>query len=171
MAAPTAASWIAGVLTRDLKALKREIEAYPADADLWRVAPGIANCGGNLALHCAGNLQHFIGVVLGGTEYARNRDAEFNSKGVPRAELLAQADAAIAAVRLGLERVTAAQWDAPYPLPVAGVTLTTGDFMTHLAAHMGYHLGQIDYHRRLVTGDGKTVGAMPPAELTTARKA
>ncbi|OLC98101.1 MAG: hypothetical protein AUG10_02840 [Gemmatimonadetes bacterium 13_1_20CM_2_70_10] len=170
MAAPGSASWVAGILARDLRALRREVEAYADERDLWRQAPGVVNPGGNLALHCAGSLQHFIGGVLGGSGYVRNRDAEFGQREVPRTELLADIDAAIAAVRRGLERVSPQQWEAQYPLPVGGVTLTTGEFMVHLAVHLGYHLGQVDYHRRLVTGDGKTVGAMPPAELSTARK-
>jgi len=170
MAAPGSASWVVGVLARDLKALRREIEAYADERDLWRKAPGVANPGGNLALHCAGNLQHFIGGVLGGSGYVRDRDAEFGQREVPRTELLADIDAAIAAVRRGLDRVTPQQWEAQYPLPVAGVTLTTGEFMMHLAVHLGYHLGQVDYHRRLVTRDGTTVGAMLPTDLSTARK-
>jgi len=171
MAAPGSPSWVAGILARDLKALRREVEAYADERDLWRTAPGVANPGGNLALHCAGNLQHFIGGVLGGSGYVRNRDAEFGQRQVPRTELLADIDAAIAAVRRGLERVTPQQWEAQYPLAVGGVTLTTGDLMVHLAVHLGHHLGQVDYHRRLVTGDGTTVGAMLPTDLSTARKA
>jgi len=171
MAAPGSPSWVAGILARDLKALRREVEAYADERDLWRTAPGVANPGGNLALHCARNLQHFIGGVLGGSGYVRNRDAEFGQRQVPRTELLADIDAAIAAVRRGLERVTPQQWEAQYPLAVGGVTLTTGDLMVHLAVHLGYHLGQVDYHRRLVTGDGTTVGAMLPTDLSTARKA
>ena len=171
MAAPGSPSWVAGILARDLKALRREVEAYADERDLWRTAPGVANPGGNLALHCAGNLQHFIGGVLGGSGYVRNRDAEFGQRQVPRTELLADIDAAIAAVRRGLERVTPQQWEAQYPLAVGGVTLTTGDLMVHLAVHLGYHLGQVDYHRRLVTRDGTTVGAMLPTDLSTARKA
>ena len=171
MAAPGSPSWVAGILARDLKALRREVEAYADERDLWRTAPGVANPGGNLALHCAGNLQHFIGGALGGSGYVRNRDAEFGQRQVPRTELLADIDAAIAAVRRGLERVTPQQWEAQYPLAVGGVTLTTGDLMVHLAVHLGYHLGQVDYHRRLVTGDGTTVGAMLPTDLSTARKA
>src|SRR5207249_2352822 len=87
MAAPGSASWVAGILARDLRALRREVEAYADERDLWRQAPGVVNPGGNLALHCAGNLQHFIGGVLGGSGYVRNRDAEFGQREVPRTDL------------------------------------------------------------------------------------
>lgn len=158
-------AWIQMVMTRELKALRREIEAYPSDADLWRLVPGIANPGGNLALHLAGNLQYFVGAVLGGTGYKRYRDAEFGSRDVPRAELVQQIDRAIAAVETGLARVNDGDLGKPFPEPIGGVTPTTGAFLAHLAVHLGYHLGQVDYHRRIITGEGKTVGALPVGEL------
>jgi hypothetical protein len=156
---------IAGVLTRDLRALRREIEAYPTEADLWRAAPGISNAGGNLALHLAGNLQHFVGKVLGGTGYARNRDAEFARRDVPRAEVLREIDHTIAAVETGLGRLEKTDLTVDFPEPLAGHRLSTADALLHLMTHCAYHLGQVDYHRRLVTGQATTVGAMAPGEL------
>ncbi|HEX2719050.1 MAG TPA: hypothetical protein VHM67_15380, partial [Gemmatimonadaceae bacterium] len=87
-------STIQHILTRELLALRRGIEAYPDDASVWRPMPGIANVGGTLALHIAGNLQHFIGAVLGGTGYVRDRDAEFARRDVSRDEILREIDAA-----------------------------------------------------------------------------
>jgi Protein of unknown function (DUF1572) len=158
-------SWINTVMKRELKALRREIEAYPNDAAMWETVPGIANPGGNLALHLSGNIQYFLGTVLGGTGYKRYRDAEFGSRDVPRAELLREIDNALAAVDTGLGRVQDADLGKPFPEAVGGVTPTTGAFLAHLAVHLGYHLGQVDYHRRIITGEGKTVGALPVGEL------
>jgi len=157
--------WIQTVMTRELKALRREVEAYPSDDDLWRSVPGIVNPGGNLALHLAGNLQYFVGAVLGGTGYQRYRDAEFDSRDVPRAQLVREIDAAIAAVEAGLARVQDAELGKPFPEAVGGTTPTTGAFLAHLAVHLGYHLGQVDYHRRIISGEGKTVNALPVGEL------
>jgi len=157
--------WIQTVMTRELKALRREVEAYPSDDDLWRSVPGIVNPGGNLALHLAGNLQYFMGAVLGGTGYQRYRDAEFDSRDVPRAQLVREIDAALAAVETGLARVKDAELGKPFPEPVGGITPTTGAFLAHLAVHLGYHLGQVDYHRRIISGEGKTVNALPVGEL------
>src|SRR6185503_3972087 len=95
-------SSIGTLLLRELVTLRKEIEAYPSDADLWRTVPGISNSGGTLALHLTGNLQHFIGGVLGQSGYVRNRDAEFGSRDVPREELLRQVDATIASVAAAL---------------------------------------------------------------------
>lgn len=157
--------WITNVITRELNALRREIESYPTDADLWEIPAGIANPGGNLALHLAGNLQYFFGNVLGKNGYVRNRDAEFADRDVPRTELLAEIDNAIAAVELGMGTISEADLSKPYPEKVGGVTSTTGAFLAHFATHLAYHLGQVDYHRRMLTGEGKTVKAMALTEL------
>lgn len=162
--------YFAGVIVRDLRGVRRELEAYPSDSDVWRVAPGIANSAGTLALHLAGNVQHFFGAVMGGTGYKRDRDAEFSRRDVPRAELVAQVEAAIAVVDRGLAQVSEAVLAAEFPERIAGHAVTSGEWLVHLVAHLGYHLGQIDYHRRLVTGQGETVGTMGLAELRTARK-
>ncbi len=92
-------AYVAAVLDRDLRTLSREIAAYGDERDLWRMAPGVPNSAGTLALHLAGNIQHYLGARLGGTAYVRDRPAEFAERGVPRAELLARVEAARAAVR------------------------------------------------------------------------
>ena len=157
--------WITSVITRELKALRREIETYPTEADLWEVRPGITNPGGNLALHLAGNIQYFLGNVLGRNGYVRNRDAEFGSKDVPRAELLREIDNAIADVQTAMSRISEADLAKPYPESVGGVSSTTGAFLAHFATHLAYHLGQVDYHRRILTGEPKTVRAVALNEL------
>lgn len=157
--------WITNVITRELKALRREIETYPSDNDLWEVRPGITNPGGNLALHLAGNIQYFLGNVLGKNGYVRNRDAEFGDKDVPRADLLREIDNAIAAVQTGMGQISEADLARPYPEAVGGVSSTTGAFLAHFATHLAYHLGQVDYHRRILTGEAKTVKAMAVTEL------
>src|SRR5207245_10601144 len=95
-------TWIAAILRRDLGALRREIEAYADERDIWRVAPGISNCAGTLALHLGGNIQFFVGAALAGPGHVRARDAEFARRAVPRAELPREIDAAIAAAGCGM---------------------------------------------------------------------
>jgi len=161
---------VAAIITRDLRAVKREIEAYPDEASVWKLAPGIANSGGTLALHLAGNLQHFFGAVLGKTGFVRDRAAEFSRRDVSRTELVAQLEAAIAAVENGLAGVAESALGKDYPERIAGHVVATGEWLIHLASHLAYHLGQIDYHRRLVTGHTETVAAMAVTELRSARK-
>jgi hypothetical protein len=160
---------IRSILERDLGALRREVEAYPHDSDLWRSLPGTTNTGGTLVLHLAGNLQHYFGACLGGTGYVRDRDAEFSRRDVPRTELLHEIEAARTAVQAGLAKLSTGQLGAEFPEPVADARLTTGEYLVHLGTHLAYHLGQVDYHRRVVTGNATVVGAMRPADLSSAR--
>jgi uncharacterized damage-inducible protein DinB len=153
------------LLTRELRAVKRELEAYPDDASVWREIPGVPNVGGTLALHVAGNVQHFFGAILGRDGYTRDRDAEFARRGVPRQELLAGIDAAIASVERTLRKVSPDSLAKPYPEPIAKRTVSSAYFIVHLASHLSYHLGQLDYHRRAATGDARGVDAVSVREL------
>jgi uncharacterized damage-inducible protein DinB len=162
---------LAAMLDRDLATLRREVEAYPDERDLWRAIPGVANVGGTLVLHLTGNLQHYFGTRLAGTGYVRDRPAEFVRRNVPRSELLREIDAARAAVKAASTAVGAPQLAADFPETVGGSRVRTGDYLLHLAVHFAYHLGQLDYHRRVVTGLNTSVDAVRPAELSSARPA
>ncbi|NOT09674.1 MAG: DUF1572 family protein [Gemmatimonadales bacterium] len=159
------------MLVRELTSARQEIEAYPSEADIWLVVPGISNSGGNLALHLAGNIRHFVGAIQGGTGYRRDRDAEFATRNMPRGELVNQLNDAIAVVEQVFSRLRPEDLAAEYKEPVAKVRLNTGEFLTHLLSHAAYHLGQIDYHRRIVTGSAVTVGTVAPNRLRSARPA
>ena len=167
----TIALQISAILTRELRSLRRELEAYENEADIWRLAPPIANSAGTLALHLVGNLRYYVGARFGGTGYVRDREAEFRDRGIPLSQLLMRIDTAIREVEDALSRVTDAQLAARFPEPVAKLHLNSRDFLIHLAVHAGYHLGQVDYHRRLLTGSAATVGALLPTELRSATPA
>lgn len=145
------------LFARDLASVDAQVAAYPDDESLWLRPPGISNPGGNLVLHIAGNLRHFLGATLGGTAYVRDRDGEFSKRGLTRDELRAEVRAAMADVDSALSGLGADQLESPYPLAIMERRLRTIDFLTHLAAHLTYHLGQLDYHRRLLTPDPKAV--------------
>ena len=153
------------LILRELGAVLRSLEAYPDDASVWTEPPGLPNPGGTLALHVAGNLRHFIGHVLGGIAYVRDREAEFARRDVPRSELVAGIEAAREAVDRTLSALSDDALAAPYAESISGRTVSTGDFLAHLAVHLGWHLGQLDYHRRVVTGMRASVGAVSPLEL------
>jgi hypothetical protein len=140
-----------GILMRDLNALRTEINAYPSEAHLWLTPDGISNSAGNLCLHLVGNLNWFIGAQLGNTGYQRNRPLEFSTKDVPREELLQQIDITMAMLRHSLDHITVKQLESDYPLVVFTEPMSTMQFLLHLASHLAYHLGQINYHRRLVS--------------------
>lgn len=153
------------LFARDLDTLRTEIDLYPEDGLLWREAPGCPNTGGNLALHLVGNLRHFIGAQLGATGYVRNRDAEFATKGLGKAEILSGISAAASEVSRTLASLDPARLEEPFPLPALGKSVRTGLWLMHLSTHLTFHLGQLDYHRRTVTGDSKGAGAVPLAPL------
>jgi len=150
---------------RDLEAFAREVALFPDDETLWRTVPGIANAGGNLALHVAGNLRHFVGTVLGGTGYARNREAEFGRREGSRGEVAAELADALATLETGLPALSPDALAAPFPVAVAGVQPPTGRFLLHLSAHLAFHLGQTGYLRRALTADPRSAGAMAIPDL------
>lgn len=153
------------LLARDLRTLAREVSAYPSDELLWRTVPGIANPGGTLALHMIGNVQHFIGAVLAGNGFVRDREAEFATRDLTRAEVSARIASAAKSVDGALAQITPEQWASAYPIGVGGRRLGTAEFVEHLVAHFAYHLGQMDYHRRMVGPESGTVDAMSLKDL------
>jgi uncharacterized damage-inducible protein DinB len=154
------------ILLRELRSLRLELLAYPDEGLIWARPPGVANPAGTLALHIAGNMQHFIGAVLGGTGYVRDRDAEFRLRGSTREELLASIDAATAAVRKTLSNFDDERLEGLYPLEVSGKRVPTRLFLLHMSTHLAYHLGQLDYHRRIVTGQPGQVAALSLSALS-----
>ena len=135
---------------RDLEQLKREVELYQDEKVIWYTERGISNSAGNLCLHLVGNLNAFVGAELGKTGYVRHRDLEFSLKNVPRSELSSKIDETIIVVERALENLTTKQLEAEYPQQVFGKPMTTEYFLVHLSSHLMYHLGQINYHRRLL---------------------
>ena len=135
---------------RDLGRLRTEIEQFSDESDLWKTSGEVTNSAGNLCLHLTGNLQHFIGAVLGKSGYARDRDAEFASKNVSRETLLSEIETTTAVVKETIAKLTHDESSATYPIEVFGHPMTTDYFLIHLASHFNYHLGQINYHRRLL---------------------
>jgi uncharacterized damage-inducible protein DinB len=138
------------IFTRDLARLRTEIELYNAEANLWTVNSGITNSAGNLCLHLVGNLNHFIGADIGQTGYIRERDLEFSLKDVPRAELLQKIDDTTQMVNESLDQLTDDDLETALTTPKFEHSNTYGFLLIHLAAHLSYHLGQINYHRRML---------------------
>ncbi|QIY91708.1 DinB family protein [Chryseobacterium gallinarum] len=136
--------------SRDLNKLKVEIEAYQKEEYLWKTDKNISNSAGNLCLHLIGNLNHFIGRELGNTDYVRQRDLEFSLKNIPKAELVEQVQSTITVVDTVLSRLSEEDLKKEYPLEPLGYKMTAEYFLIHLIGHLNYHLGQINYHRRLL---------------------
>lgn len=138
------------LFNRDLNKLKVEIESYQNESQLWAIDKSISNSGGNLCLHLIGNINTYIGAQIGKTGYIRDRPLEFSLKNIPKSELTAKIEATILVVNNALDTLTEEDLEAIYPEIVFEKEMTTGYFLVHLATHLAYHLGQINYHRRLV---------------------
>lgn len=135
---------------RDLLQLKAEIEAYQSEENIWKTAQQISNSAGNLCLHLMGNLNYYIGTTIGNSGYVRDRPAEFSKKDVPRTELINMIEDTILVLNNTLNSLQDNDLKKEYPLVVFEDKMSTEFFFTHLTTHLGYHLGQINYHRRLL---------------------
>jgi hypothetical protein len=162
---PDPTPWIARLLVRELEGLEREFGLFPNEDLVWSVVPGISNSAGTLALHLCGNLQHYVGAVLGGSGYTRDREREFSQRGVPRAALCQEIRRTIGVVRDVLSELPEERLSLEYPEQVGGVRVKTGLFLLHLSAHLAHHVGQAGYLRRALTGDNRSAGAIAVAAL------
>lgn len=138
------------IFDRDLQKLEDEINLFPSDDLLWKIGGDIKNSAGNLCLHICGNLQFFIGAILGATDYKRNRELEFSAKGLSKKDLVAEIQRTKKAVITTLAKLDLFLLEREYPMQVFNYSMTTTFFMIHLASHLSYHLGQVNYHRRLI---------------------
>jgi hypothetical protein len=138
------------IFNRDLAKLEEELGLYLQEENLWRVEGNVANSAGNLTLHLIGNLNTYIGAKLGNSGYVRNRPEEFALKDVPRTELICKIKETIQTVDVVLSGLSREQLSSEYPEIVLDGRMSTEFFLVHLAGHLNYHLGQVNYHRRLL---------------------
>lgn len=141
------------LFNRDLQRLRNEIEQYINEDDLWKIKGQINNSAGNLCLHLVGNLNTYIGKELGKTEYIRNRELEFSLKDVPRQQLLQKIENTIEIINETLDNFDENLLETEYPILVFDYKTSTEYLLMHLTTHLTYHLGQINYHRRLIEND------------------
>lgn len=153
------------MMVRELEAFRREIELFPNDELLWKLAPGVTNSAGNLALHICGNLQYFLGAVIGGSGYVRDRDAEFGRRSGTRAELVSALTKTIEVVSDVLARNDTSWLDETFPSVPNNMKVAGRTFLLHLATHLAFHLGQAGYLRRIVTSDPTSAGPLPLTPL------
>ena len=139
-----------GIYRRDVERLKEEVKLYPDEASLWIVKDGIPNSAGNLVLHLIGNLNHFFGAVISQNGYVRQRDEEFSLGNVSRADLLSQLDDAVNVVSAALAGLSDEDLAKDFPVELQGTIFPTEFVVVYMLSHLNYHLGQINYHRRLL---------------------
>jgi Protein of unknown function (DUF1572) len=150
---------------REIATLERELDLYPDDASVWIELPGLPNPAGNLLLHLAGSLQHFFGATLGNTGYQRNREAEFTKRNVSRNDLKQELSSAREAVIAAFENLTEDRLTHVFPVQFTDAPFSTRLTLLQFLGHLAYHLGQIDYHRRVVTGNRASANAIAASDL------
>lgn len=138
------------VFNRDLHRLSEEINQYKNSQSLWAIEKQITNSAGNLCLHIIGNLNTYIGKEIGKTGYVRNRELEFSAKDIPKKDLLNKITNTIDIVETSLNKLNDNSLSEDYPIIVWEEKTSIGYMLIHLATHLTYHLGQINYHRRLL---------------------
>ena len=143
------------LFNRDLKRLRNELEQYNNEADIWKIKGQINNSAGNLCLHLVGNLNTYIGKELGNTNYIRNRELEFSLRNVPRQELIDKVENTIELINQSLDSFDESLLENEYPILVFDHKTSIGYLLVHLITHLSYHLGQINYHRRLIENNEK----------------
>ncbi|MEO6812478.1 MAG: DinB family protein [Ginsengibacter sp.] len=135
---------------RDLKKLSEEISSFKNEEDIWEIKPGISNSAGNLTLHLVGNLNHFIGAGLGKTGYIRNRENEFSLKNILQEKLIEDIDEIREIIKNTLPTLTQDDYKKEFPLLKNAERVTIKYMLLHLLTHLNYHLGQINYLRRII---------------------
>ena len=146
----TLQQYIAAQFDAALLQLKNEINNYTHKETLWEIRGEIKNSAGTLALHLIGNLNHFIGAGLGKTGYVRNRDAEFADRNVSTGTIIKNIDELTYKVKVVVENLTDEQLYGDYPINDGKPAKTTVQRLIQLLAHLNYHVGQVNYHRRLL---------------------
>ncbi len=141
---------LASLYDKDLDRLINEIESYQEEANLWRQDGDISNTAGNLCLHLIGNLKHFVGLHIGNVAFKRDRDGEFNQTNIPRSQLIAEIEETKLIVSKAINSLTEKDLNTDYPIVYGNDRPTLAYILIVMASHLGYHLGQINYHRRLL---------------------
>jgi len=145
---------LADLYRRDLTRLLQQLDAFPDTAALWRTLPGVTNSAGNLIIHLEGNLREYIGRCIAGIPYQRHRDAEFSSTGLSIDDLRQRIQGLIDTIPPAIAALTPNTLAAIQPEPLGKMQMPTHQFLLHLYGHFNYHLGQIDYIRRISTSHG-----------------
>jgi hypothetical protein len=141
---------LADFYERDIRKLIEEVNLFKNEDDLWKTQGAVKNSCGNLVLHIAGGLNHLVGATLAQTAYVRHRDQEFSRKGIARKDLVAQLEELIPMINKTINALTPEQLEAEYPIYFDKPKTSTSYVLLQLLLHLNYHLGQVNYLRRVV---------------------
>lgn len=140
-----------GFFERDIDKVILEIQGFPDEKHLWLTSGTVRNSAGNLCLHITGALNYFIGNILGNTNYVRHYEEEFTTKDIPKDQLISAISSAKAMVKTTFLNMSNEDFSKIYPNKLKGKEIPAYWFLVHLLTHVNYHLGQMNYIRRIIT--------------------
>lgn len=141
---------ISDLFLADIDKLIAEINLFKTESDIWQTKEGITNSAGNLTLHLLGNLNHFIGKTLGNTDYIRQRDEEFSLKNIPKEKLINDLKELKQTIINTLSKLSVENLEKDFPIAIRNEIFSTQMMLIYLLAHLNYHLGQVNYLRRML---------------------
>ena len=141
---------ITSLFEKDINKLIEEIGLFKNEEDIWKIKEGVSNSAGNLSLHLVGNLNHFIGATLGNSGYVRERDKEFSEKNIPRTQLIEALNSTVSVIKQTLAALPEEDLKKDFPVAINQKIISTEYMLVYLLNHFNYHLGQVNYLRRLI---------------------
>jgi uncharacterized damage-inducible protein DinB len=141
---------ITSLFEKDINKLIEEIGLFKSEEDIWKIKEGVSNSAGNLSLHLVGNLNHFIGATLGNSGYVRERDKEFSEKNIPRTQLIEALNSTVSVIKQTLAALPEEDLKKDFPVAINQKIISTEYMLVYLLNHFNYHLGQVNYLRRLI---------------------
>jgi len=141
---------ITSLFEKDINKLIEEIGLFKNEEDIWKIKEGVSNSAGNLSLHLVGNLNHFIGATLGNSGYVRERDKEFSEKNIPGTQLIEALNSTVSVIKQTLAALPEEDLKKDFPVAINQKIISTEYMLVYLLNHFNYHLGQVNYLRRLI---------------------
>jgi hypothetical protein len=134
---------------RELLKLRDEVRKFRDEENIWHKPEGVSNSAGTLVLHLLGNLNYYIGTVIGNNGYVRDRVKEFSLIDVPRQTLVSNIESLVEVIKSVLPQLDQQKLAAEFPLETFGKQSTTY-YLLYFYGHLNYHLGQVNYLRRIL---------------------
>lgn len=117
-----------------------------SEEELWQNPFGYGNSFGNLLLHLSGNLNHFLGSVISGTDYLRDREKEFQpTNTILKKDLLEQFDVAITTALSVAYNQREEDWGKDKILLGKYGEKNRFETILFTCSHLFHHLGQMIY--------------------------
>jgi uncharacterized damage-inducible protein DinB len=149
---------------RRYKALAEGALSQLGDDEIAAVGSAGGNSVATICWHVGGNLRSRFTDFLtsDGEKPWRRREEEFQSRTIPRAELLAQWEGGWGVLFQTLAGLTDAQLSQA--VVIRGQPLLVHEALHRSLAHVAYHVGQVVYLARGMRGDAWRFLSIPPGQ-------